>query len=106
MPGWVGVHSRTERGAFACRRCGWTGRGEVRATGTGRATLFFDKPEDALVEARRDASAKGARLIALAKCKRCGQRNPGELLKYWLPYSVACAATAALVVYEIVMITE
>jgi hypothetical protein len=103
MPGWVGTAHRTESGEFKCRRCGWSGRAEVTAVGTGRATLFFDKPQDALVEARQDASHQAARTIQRARCKKCGQRNPGELLRYWLSFALACAAAAALVVYEIVM---
>ena len=99
MPGWVGYHRSIESGDFECKRCGWHGRAQASVVGRGRATLLFDKPEKALVDARVDAVRSGAAIIRRARCKRCGERNPNVALWFWLPYVIGCAAAVGLGYY-------
>jgi hypothetical protein len=96
MPGWIGHATRTEEADFACARCGFNGRALVTAAGSGRATLLFDKPEKALVEAQKDARANVQRDIRRARCPKCGQRNPGQALWFWVPYLAATVAAVVL----------
>lgn len=75
----------------------------MSVVGIGRATLFFDKPERALVKARQDATDRGRIAIKRAYCGKCGRRNPGEEVAFWMPYAIVALLTLVLIGREILL---
>src|SRR4051812_27583654 len=96
MAGWTGYSTRTEDAQFTCQRCRFQGSARVTVVGRGHATLLFDKPEKALTDARVDARDKVQRDIKRARCPKCGERNPGQTLWFWLPWGVGFPAAVVL----------
>lgn len=56
------------------------------------AQSFFNAPGTAQRRAAADAVKDIQRTIRVARCPNCGQRNPGAVLRFALPYLLIIAA--------------
>ncbi|MGV3625784.1 MAG: hypothetical protein ACO1OB_33540 [Archangium sp.] len=86
----------TEEREFVCAACGHRARASVVGMGEGAAS-FLNSEGTGDARAKKDALQDVDATIAVAPCPKCGVRNVGAVVKWWLRSAVAPTVLTLLV---------